>query len=292
MELASYNIQYGKGKDDAFDIDRICGELGTPDLIALQEVEAHVARSGNVHQAEEIAARFPGYYWVYGPGIDVDASYEENGKVVNRRTQFGNMVLSRWPILSSVNHTLPKMALRNSFHLQRTLVEAVIDADGVPLRFASVHFDHVDAQTRLPQVDYAIDLLLNAKGRGASWGGPTNGPWFERPAPPMPDSVILMGDFNFTHESEEYRRFLGDRNEMHGRLTRLGGFVDAWTEAGHDVAEGVTIVSKRTGQGKRIDHCFLTTDLAPGVTAMAVDNDAVGSDHQPIFVTLDPAKFA
>ena len=39
MRLASYNIQYGKGKDDRFDLDRIVTELGEADLIALQEVE-------------------------------------------------------------------------------------------------------------------------------------------------------------------------------------------------------------------------------------------------------------
>jgi endonuclease/exonuclease/phosphatase family metal-dependent hydrolase len=57
MRLASYNIQYGKGKDDRFDLDRIVSELGAADLIALQEVETHAARSGDVHQGAEIAAR-------------------------------------------------------------------------------------------------------------------------------------------------------------------------------------------------------------------------------------------
>jgi endonuclease/exonuclease/phosphatase family metal-dependent hydrolase len=28
--LASYNIQYGKGKDDRFDLDRILSELAAP----------------------------------------------------------------------------------------------------------------------------------------------------------------------------------------------------------------------------------------------------------------------
>lgn len=287
MELLSYNIQYTRGKDDRYDTDRIVSEIQGADLIALQEVECWARRSGFTHQAEEIARRMPGYYWVYGAGIDVDASEMVDGQLVNRRNQFGNMVLSRWPILSSVNHTLPKMALRNAFHLQRTLVETVIDADGMPLRFCSVHFDHVDAQTRLPQVDYAIDLLLNAESRGASWGGPTKGPWFEQPEPPMPTSAVLMGDFNFTYESEEYRRFLGNHNPMHGRLSRMGGFVDAWTESGHDVEEGTTIVSQQTGEGKRIDHCFVTTDLAPAVESMSIDHEAVGSDHQPIRVVLN-----
>jgi len=34
---------------------------------------------------------------------------------------------------------------------------------------------------------------------------------------------------------------------------------------------------------KRIDHCFVTADLAPRVTRAWIDNNAQGSDHQPVF---------
>lgn len=287
MELASYNIQYGKGKDGRFDIDRIVAELGGPDLIALQEVETYTQRSGMVHQAEEIAARLPDFHWVYGPGIDLDASGMVDGKLMNRRRQFGNMVLSRWPILSMINHTLPKIALRNTFHLQRTLVECVIDAPAGPFRFCSVHLDHVSTDTRRDQVDYMCDLLLRGHERGASAGGMVKGPdWNDRPMPPQPMTAIIMGDMNFEPNGPEYTRVVGDLSQMHGRTTRAHGLADAWTLAGHDEGEGDTI--PREGRGpRRIDHCFVTTDLADRVQSMEIGEDAQGSDHQPIFVTLD-----
>lgn len=283
MRLASYNIQYGKGKDDRFDLDRIVSELGEADLIALQEVEAHVARSGMVHQAEEIAARLPDMHWVYGPGIDLDASTPE---MPGRRRQFGNMVLSRWPILSSINHTLPKIALHGIFHLQRTLLECVIDAPGGALRFCSVHLDHVSTDTRMGQVDYMLDVLLRGHERGASAGGTMNDPtWFDSPLPPQPMTAIVMGDMNFAPDSTEYTRVVGDVSGWHGRTTRAHGLADAWTLAGHDEPTGDTI--PRDGRPpRRIDHCFVTTDLAHRVESMEIGDDAVGSDHQPIFVTL------
>ena len=74
MKLVSYNIQYSKGKDEQFNLDRIVSEIEGADLIALQEVETHFPRTGLVHQAQEIGARLPDYHWVYGPGIDIDAS--------------------------------------------------------------------------------------------------------------------------------------------------------------------------------------------------------------------------
>lgn len=286
MKLASYNIQYGKGKDDQFNLDRIVTELGNPDLIALQEVETHVPRSGNVHQAHEIAARLDHMHWVYGPGIDLDASEVVDGKPVHRRRQFGNMVLSRWPILSSINHSLPKIALHGIFHLQRTLVETVIDAPGGPLRFCSVHLDHVSTHTRMPQVEYMIDIMLRGHERGASAGGPLNDPtWFVRPMPPQPMTAIVMGDMNFTPHGAEYTRVVGDVSPWHGRTVRAHGLADAWTLAGHSEAAGNTL--PRDGSDPmRIDHCFVTTDMAERVAQMEIGDDAIGSDHQPIFVTL------
>lgn len=287
MKLASYNIQYGKGKDGRFDLDRIVAELGEPDLIALQEVETATERSGMVHQGEEIARRLDHMHWVYGPGIDLDASQVVAGKPVHRRRQFGNMVLSRWPILSSINHTLPKIALLNVFHLQRTLIETVIDAPSGPLRFCSVHLDHVSTDTRMPQVAYMKDILLRGHERGASAGGTVNGPeWADRPMPPQPMRAVVMGDMNFTPDSPEYTALLGDLSRNHGRTIRAHGLADAWVLGGHDEAAGDTL--PRDGrEPRRIDHCFVTTDIAGAVTAMEIGEKAQGSDHQPIFVTLD-----
>ncbi|MEL6170326.1 MAG: endonuclease/exonuclease/phosphatase family protein [Pseudomonadota bacterium] len=287
MKLASYNIQYGKGKDAQFDNARIVDELGDPDLIALQEVETFSRRGGMLDQAEDIAARLPHMHWIYGPGIDLDASEIVDGKPQHRRRQFGNMVLSRWPILSSINHTLPKIALRGIFHLQRTLVETVIEAPSGPIRFCSTHLDHVSTDTRMPQVEYMMDIMLRGHERGASAGGAISAEdWMDKPFPPQPMTAIIMGDMNFTPDSAEYTRVVGDVSGWHGRTIRAHGLADAWTLAGHEEGEGDTI--PREGRPpRRIDHCFVTTDLADRVTEMQIGNDAQGSDHQPIFVTID-----
>ena len=41
MQFASYNIQFGFGKDGKNDLARIAGEVRGADVIALQEVERH-----------------------------------------------------------------------------------------------------------------------------------------------------------------------------------------------------------------------------------------------------------
>ena len=281
MLCVTYNIQYAKGKDGRYDLDRIVSELGDADLIALQEVETFVARSGDIDQAQALAERLPHMYWSYGPGIDADASKVENGRVINRRRQFGNMILSRWPLLSVTNHPLPKTALHGIVHSRRAMIEAVIDTPLGPLRFASVHFDHVGPSTRLPQVAFARDLLLDGPRAGASWGGPFDDGWFDQPEPPMPASVILMGDCNFAPNSAEYDLMVGPKSRYFGRVQEAHGFADGWVAAGHAEDEGVTIV--HAGGAERIDQCFVTHDLARRLSSARVDMDAQGSDHQPVF---------
>lgn len=287
LRLASYNIQYGKGKDGRFDLPRIVGDLGDPDIIALQEVETNFVRSGMVDQPAAIADLMPHMHWVFGPGINIDASVVEGGRVIQRRRQYGNMILSRWPILSSVTHPLPKIALAGIFHQQRCLIETVIATPDGPLRVMSVHLDHVSPDTRLPQVEMMLDLALNNRVRGGNWGGRPSGDAFTEGPPPMPEDVVIMGDMNFACDGPEYTRVLGGMSKWFGRTFRAGGVVDAWVCAGHDEADGDTCPHDDDVEGpRRIDHCFLSARLGPMVTAMSIATEAQGSDHNPIFCDL------
>ena len=121
MRLASYNIQYGRGRDGVFDLERIAAALAGADIIALQEVERFWQRSGMRDQPAELAGLLGEYYWVYGAGFDVHAGGD--GELRNRRRQFGNMLLCRQPILSSRNHLLPKYASLGPMSLQRSALE-------------------------------------------------------------------------------------------------------------------------------------------------------------------------
>ena len=153
MRLVAYNIQYGTGKDRRVDIDRIVSEGVEADVIAMQEVDRYWARSEMVDQVAAITERLPAHHWVYGPGVDLDASIRNsNGTLVNRRRQFGNLLLSRHPILASKNRLLPKMRFHTQLSLQRTMLDGVIDCPGGLVRVASIHFAHAAEPERLAQV--------------------------------------------------------------------------------------------------------------------------------------------
>jgi endonuclease/exonuclease/phosphatase family metal-dependent hydrolase len=287
MKLVTYNIQYGLGKDGAYDLARIAREVQGADVIALQEVDRHWQRSGCVDSPAILGAHLPGHHWVYGANLDMDATHRDaQGRLVNRRRQFGTMILSRSPIVSSRNHLLPKYGTLTQHSIQQGALEAVIATrNGNSIRIYSLHLSHLCAATRLPQVDALLDIHARAPGEGGAWCGghpePAAG-WTEGTMPPMPAAAILMGDFNFTSRAPEYERIVGPASEAYGRLNRLGGFVDAWVAAGHAEGEGAT-----ANNGKRIDYCFVSDALAPRVRSARVDAQAIGSDHQPLWVEMD-----
>ena len=287
MKLVSYNTQYGLGKDGRYDLARIAAEVRDADIIALQEVDRYWQRSGCVDSPAVIASHLAHHHWVYGANLDIDASYRDRaGALVNRRRQFGTMVLSRDPIVSSRNHLLPKYGTLAQHSIQQGALEAVIVTAGAgAVRIYSVHLSHLASATRLPQVEALLSIHARAPGEGGAWCGGHPEPeagWTEGEMPPMPAEAILMGDFNFEHGAAEYARLVGPQSAKYGRLNHLTGFVDAWVAAGHREDEGATIDS-----GARIDYCFVSSALAPRVRSARIDTGASGSDHQPVWVEMD-----
>lgn len=286
MRCVTYNIQYGLGADGTYDLARIASEVAGADVIALQEVDRFWARSGMVDSPAVLAEHLPRHHWVYGANLDIDASEHDGDRIVHRRKQFGTMILSRWPILSTRNFPLPKWGDRRLHSIQQGLLEAVIDGPLGPIRIYSVHLSHLSPVTRQPQVERILDILQTAPAEGGAWCGghpdPTAG-WIEEEEPPMPDSAILMGDMNFGPRSEEYATIVGAYTRRYGRLTSRRGLVDAWVEAGNEEDSGST----HPMVDARIDHCFITADLAPAVASARIDDRATGSDHWPVWVEFE-----
>ncbi len=171
MRIVSYNIQFGTGRDGRLDLARIADTVERADIICLQEVDRHWRRSDMQDQAAVLGALMPYCYWVYGPGLHVDASEKINGRVVNRRRQFGNMTLSRWPILSSRCHALPKADTGENFNMRTLALETVIDAPTGPIRIFNLHLSHVDTAERIMQIEALRRPMLIAASEGGAWQG-------------------------------------------------------------------------------------------------------------------------
>lgn len=291
MKLVSYNIQYGTGRDGVVDLRRIASAVQGADVIALQEVERFSQRTALQDQPALLAELLPGYHWVYGPGMDLNADVvAPDGRVAQQRRQFGNMLLSKTPILSARNHLLPKLGTLVQFSLQRCALEGVIvTAAGRALRLYSVHLTHLDDSDRAPQIDHLLQVHARAFGEGPGWCGSAVGAEMTegREAMPMPREAVLMGDFNLTAKSPLYARLVGALSPEYGRMNSLDGFVDAWVAAGHAEAAGNTCHSGTFSTGQRIDYCFVSSACASRIQKAWIDEQADGSDHQPIWTEIE-----
>ena len=297
MKFVTYNIQYGLGRDGRYDLERTARVVKGADVIALQEVERFWKRSGNVDQAAVLAELLPDFHWVYGPGLDIDASYHhQDGHLIPRRRQFGTMLMSRTPILSSRTFPLPKYGTLKQHSIQQALLEGVIAMPAGPVRVYSTHLSHLSAETRTPQIEALLDIINRAPGEGGAWCGGHPNPeagWTEGEEPPMPRNAILMGDLNFEPWSEQYDMIAGPLSPNHGRLVHREGLLDAWIAAGHGENDRITSrsVSGAIEGGQDIDscldYCFLTVELAGRVRSVVIDDSADASDHLPVWIDLD-----
>ncbi len=285
MRIVSYNIQYGRGMDDRYDLARTCAQLHGADIACLQEVEQFWQRSGNVDQPAEIARLMPDYFSVYGSSFDVDASLRDSqGRVVNRRRRHGNLILSRWPILSTRTFNLPKQHYPEKFNMHMTCVEAVVSTGSRDLRVYSYHAGYLESPERQAQVADFAEIFARAPGEGGAWSGKADIDGFDwghgETPPPMPASAIVCGDFNSNPQTSEF-----------ALLLELTGLVDCWAVAAPEEVNAPTWKSER-GEDVRmlgkIDHILVTPDLAGAIAGAEIDHDTEASDHKPIAITLDP----
>jgi len=282
MLFCTYNIHFGLGADGAYGVERIADAVATADIVCLQEAVSGWPQNGFADQTEQIARRLNRYHWYHG-AMEADASeVGADGRIVNRRRSFGNAVVSRWPITWARGHLLPKRQLVDCFDLQRGFVEAAVATPSGSLRVYSVHLSHVGPQQRLPQVRALMETVVDAERTGATWDGAADDMFvFRERCPDVPRSAIVAGDFNFTPAHPEYPLVCGEPS-TYGRLGTTMHLADAWTAAGN----GEEGVESFADEG-RIDHVFVTHDLAPKVRKAWIDRTVVASDHWPLFVEFD-----
>ncbi len=304
MKIVTYNIQFGLGKDGRFDPERIASEIDGADVIALQEVERYWQRSGNVDQPARLGQILDRYYWAYGPYFDVDASTPQpDGSIKNVRRQFGNMILSKTPILSTRIFPLPKSALRQRHNMVVGVFEGVVELqhDGA-LRIYNAHLGARSQRDRVAQIISIRDTIRRAPAQGGAWTGDLAHTLWEDHAhtlweedatpPPMPESFVLLGDFNLEAKDPEYDYLVGPKDGDLGRLSSKEEFVDTWVAAGHHEDEGVTYSGGHPtsdARGVRIDYAFVDQTMENRVLGAWIDEAAQGSDHQPYWLDLDYA---
>lgn len=290
MKIVTYNIRYAVGKDNQYDLNRIVNTVGGADIIALQEVERNYGPPDGPSQPEDIAKLLPDYYWVFDAAFDIDGcERRRDGTIRNQRCQHGQMLLSRWPILSKRYYPLPRLKIESEFNMQMGALEGVLDTPVGRLRVYDVHFGSVSSEERQCQARFLISLVNDAPTQGGAWTGPASihpeRDWsVGLDQLPMPESALVLGDFNMQPDSLEYQiitNAMTDRNELllTDILRELNPGSDTLTWYLNPGLPG----NKKSA---RFDYCFLTSELVKRVKLSWVDEDARGSDHQPVWIEI------
>ena len=158
IRIMSYNIHHGRGTDDKVDLGRIAKLINdwSPDLVALQEVDNATSRSNFMNQTDTLASKTK-MFSIFGKNIAVFGG------------EYGNAVLSKYPIIHSENRKLPRIGNSEQRGLLAVWVQ-LKDNDDLTV-FISTHFDHRKKNTeRLKSVekikfwidrgDFGNDLII------------------------------------------------------------------------------------------------------------------------------------
>ena len=281
FNLITWNIQWGRGCDGVVDLRRIINtarSLADFDVLCLQEVAANyrgLPGSGGEDQPALLAQLLPGFTPLFGIATDVRA--EDDG-----RRLFGNMILTRLPVVQAFRHLLPWPVDAAKKSMQRVLVEAVIEAPFGALRVMTTHLEYYSAIQRAAQVERIRDLHAEAalRARDERKLDVSNGPFrsVRRAA-----SAILTADFNFRPDDPLHDRLAAPCAEG------VPAFRDAWQVLNPGVRHPPSLGLFDREQWREAfccDFVYVTEDLCPRVADVRIDQVTAASDHQPVVLTL------
>lgn len=169
VRAASYNIRHGRGMDDRVDLERTAAVLAqlNADVIALQEVDLGVRRSGGINQPEWLGARL-GMHPAFGSFLDYQGG------------RYGMAILSKWPLRAVRSLRLP-----DGNEPRVALVAELVRPDGEVLTVVNVHFDWVaDDHFRYAQAEVVAQFVAA-----------------------LPNPYLVVGDCNDVPGSRTVQRF-------------------------------------------------------------------------------------
>lgn len=281
MKLITWNIQWCRGVDGRVEPQRIVSHarrLADFDVLCLQEVTANfddLPGSAGENQFAMLAELLPDYTAV--PGAAVDRLSANGGRQV-----FGNMIFSRYPVLSVARTQLPAPFDPKRPSMPRMLLEATLRTPRGVVRIMTTHLEYYSARQRAAQVEAILQRHVEA----CEWAeietrdGKSAGP-FRRIA--QTRSAILTADFNFKPD-----------DPLHARVQESGGkasrFVDVWQHLHPAVTHPLTLGLHDRRQWPTpmtCDFIYATEDLLARLRAVQVDSTTDASDHQPVLAVFE-----
>ncbi len=270
--ILTWNIQCGTGCDGVIGlarIARVAQAMGDSDVLCFQEVSRNdPAIAGGADQVAQLQALFPQHVAFFGAGPD------RSGAGGTRR-QFGNLLLSRLPVLQVFRHLLPRPAQAGIKHMQRQAIEVVIDTPAGPLRVMTTHLEYFSATHRAAQIERLHALQAEVADNEAQPSKAAASPY---DPVPRPAALVLCGDLNFLPHEGEYRQLFRPP------------LIDAWRTARgdepHPPSTGLFDRRQWPMGGHCRDYFAVTPGVALRIATVEIDTATDASDHQPLRLAL------
>lgn len=187
IRIMSYNIHFGVGTDNKFDIDRDVETIKkvNADIIVLNEVDRHYSERSNYVDMPEYFATALGMNYVYESSYKRPASSASGGKI----REVGNVILSHYPIEMIGTHIYSE-----GDEWPRIVTKAKVTVDGGKvITVAATHFG-LTQTGRIVQSKEMMEYISE------NMSGP----------------VLICGDLNAIPSSQEI-------NYLYSRLTEAFG---------------------------------------------------------------------
>lgn len=279
--ILTWNVQWGQGCDGRVDLGRVAGvirAMGGADVICLQEVARFYpdVDGKGADQVAELSALFPDHAAFFGPAVD------RLGFGGAPRRQFGNLILSRLPVLQVFVHPLPRPAEGGIKHMPRAAIEATVAMPWGPLRVVTAHLEYHSARQRAAQIARLRALHSEITANAAlPPADPGQGIYA---AHLRPASLALCGDLNILPDDPEYAALFMPFSDGAPAIQ------DAWRTARpgetHQPSCGLHDRKQWPQGGHCRDYFALTPDVAARIDSLECDLATDASDHQPVRIVF------
>lgn len=244
LKVMTYNIHAGQ---EGLDAVAALINAEAPDLVALQEVDVHWSdRSAFVDQLTALADA-TGMEARFAPVYSLDPPSEGAP-----RREYGVALLSRFPVVDSVNHDLTRIStiFGGPPRPMPGFLELTVSVDGRPVRVLCTHLDYrTDPATRATEVEETLRILA------------------ARPGP-----LLLMGDLNAPPDAREIAPLLAELQ-------------DAWAVVTpRDAGEGAGLTYPAVDPTKRIDYVLASREWTVRSARLL---DTVASDHRAVVAEVE-----
>ena len=241
FKILTYNISHGLGLDKVIDVKRQAELIKSlePDVACIQEIDVLSNRTLQIDEISILSKYTKMPYSAMGTNIIFKEGY------------YGNGILSKYPILNTMNYLFPKLKEENE---QRGYVYSKVYKDKKIVHIYSIHLS-VYKEERIRAINYLTEVLNKINSN---------------------EYILIAGDFNFGVEKVGNHQYIINMteeeqnafNELENVLNRIDNTELTWYSKEDNscidtifYSKNITLTEHRTIKNDYSDHSIVYAEF-------------------------------